>query len=394
VEGYPEDFRSDIYAFGATLYHALAGKPSCGEESMATEVLREAKRKVIPLSLRDPSISPETCRLVEKAMAHNPNARFNSYDELIASLTAVLKKLKNGRMEVVDTAAIRRAEKKRKERVVMIATGVSLVVLIILCGVALWWIKRPKPVKPVKPPPTVEARVMPPEADNSANIMKSYREARAAVAGKDFEKANGEFIMLFKNPAVQEPTRTLAGVEAVLAAYLNGRTTDARNQARETANHAKSLPQSTTRVSDHLISTLNKLNKYAPLPAPPAEAPLTDVSEMLAAMLAGLKNWEQGMPDPAAACFKAVVATKLPSDYRWAAIYQQLAADYLTDYQLLSGPLFSTTPTDKEGYETAIRELNEALKNLKTHTRAKFDVRAWQLDLAKKASLLDPDKSR
>ena len=42
VEGDEEDFRSDIYAFGATLYHALAGKPSCGEESMSTDLLREA----------------------------------------------------------------------------------------------------------------------------------------------------------------------------------------------------------------------------------------------------------------------------------------------------------------------------------------------------------------
>jgi serine/threonine protein kinase len=50
VEGHAEDFRSDIYAFGATLYHALSGKPSCGEESMATDVLREAKKKVLPLS--------------------------------------------------------------------------------------------------------------------------------------------------------------------------------------------------------------------------------------------------------------------------------------------------------------------------------------------------------
>ena len=79
-----------MYSDKPKVLHALAGKPSCGEESMATDVLREAKKKVIPLSLRDPSISTETCRLVERAMAYSPNARFNSYDELIASLATVL----------------------------------------------------------------------------------------------------------------------------------------------------------------------------------------------------------------------------------------------------------------------------------------------------------------
>jgi len=394
VEGYAEDFRSDIYAFGATLYHALAGKPSCGEESMATDVLREAKKKVIPLSLRDPSISPETCRLVEKAMAYNPNARFNSYDDLIASLNAVLAKLKNGRADAMDSAAIRRAEKKRKERFIAIQVSIGVFVLVALCGTVVWWIKRPKPVKTVKPPPLVEVVTPPVVPDNSANIMKSYREARAAVAAKDFEKAAEDFVNLYQDSAVQEPTRTWAGVEAVLADYLNGRASEARNLARDTANHAKSLPPGTTRVSDELIATLGNLGKFPALPAPVADAPLTDASRMLAAALAGLKNWEQGMPAPAAACFKAVVAAKLPPDDQWAAIYQQLAADYLTDYQLLSGPLFATEPTDKEGCEAAIRELDEALKNLKTHTRAKFDVRAWQLDLAKKASLMDPEEAR
>jgi len=394
VEGYPEDFRSDIYAFGATLYHALTGKPSCGEETMATDVLRDAKKRVIPLSLRDPTISPETCRVIEKAMAYNPNARFSSYDDLIANLTAVLRKLKNGRTDVVDSAAIRRAEKKRKERAIGISLGFALVVLAAVCGTALWWINRPKPVNTVKDPPPVDAVTQPQVPDNSANIMKSYREARAAVAAKDFEKAAGDFVILYQNPAVQEPTRTLAGVEAVLAQFLNGRASEARNQARDTANHAKSLPQNSARVSDELTARLGKLDQFPPLPGPAANAPLTDASRTLAAMLAGLKNWEQGMPAPAAACFKAVVAAKLPPDDQWAAIYQQLAADYLTDYQLLSGPLFATEPVDKESCETAIRELEKALDNLKTRGRAKFDVRAWQLDLAKKASRLEPEKSR
>ena len=97
IEGIPEDFRSDIYAFGATLYHALSGKPPCGEESMATDVLREAKKKVLPLSSADASISNATCRIVDRAMAYDPAGRFSSYDELIAGLTTALDDVISGR---------------------------------------------------------------------------------------------------------------------------------------------------------------------------------------------------------------------------------------------------------------------------------------------------------
>ena len=394
VEGYVEDFRSDIYAFGATLYHALAGQPSCGEESMATDILREAKKKVIPLSLRDPSISPETCRVVEKAMAYNPDDRFGSYDELIASLTAVLNKVKNGRPETLDSAAHRRAEKKRRQRVLVTRLGAGSLVLAVLGAAAAWWHTRQKPATVVvhQPPAVVAPPAVVP--DNSANIMKNYRDARAAVAARDFGKAAQDFITLFQDPAVQEPTRTWAGIEAVLAEYLNGQASDARKQARDAVAHATSLPPGSSHIGEPLITALGALDKLPPLPPPAADAPPKDVAGLLAAALAGLKNWEQGMPAPAVACFKAVTAAKLPPDDQWAAIYQQLAADYLADYQLLSSPIFTTEPADKAGCEAAIRELEKKLLLLKTNGRAKFDVRAWQLDLARKATLLDRAKAR
>ena len=96
IEGFPEDFRSDLYAFGATLYHALAGKPPCNEESMATNLLREAKRKVVPLQTSAPWVTARTCAVVDRAMSYDPAKRFSSYDEMIAYLTDALKHLRSG----------------------------------------------------------------------------------------------------------------------------------------------------------------------------------------------------------------------------------------------------------------------------------------------------------
>jgi eukaryotic-like serine/threonine-protein kinase len=385
VEGYEEDFRSDIYAFGASLYHALSGKPSCGEESMATDILREAKKRVVPLSAADPSLSSDTCRVVERAMAYDPNARFSSYDELIAALAVALSHIKSGRSESGISVAKRRALKKRRERTTMLS-GVAVVA--IAAGSLLWALNRKKPNPIVDQPPPVVPVPPPVVADTSAEIAQNYREARAAVEARDYEKAGNEFGVLHRDSAVQEPTRTWAGVEAVLVAFLDGRPTDGRKQARETLDHVQSLPENSNRIGRELIDTLDKLGGFKPLPVPANDSSSSGASHLIAAILAGLKDWEQGLLDPAVACFKAAAAVKLPPEDQWAAIYQSRAADYLADHAALTSAVFGKTPTSKSECEAATDELNTVLTTLKTRGRARFNVRAWQLDIARHAKLM------
>ena len=386
VEGYDEDFRSDVYAFGATLYHALAGKPSCGEETMATDILREAKKRVRPLSVVDPSVSAETCRVVEKAMAYHPNDRFSSYDDLIRSLSAALNQVKSGRSESTSTVSKRRADKKRRDRLTQIAI---LAGVIVVAGLAAWVTNRKKPATIVENPSIEEPVPAPAVADTSAAIAKSYRDARAAVEAKDYEKAGNEFGVLLRNPGVQEPTRSWAGVEAVLAGFLDGRPSDGRRQARETLDHVKSLPDTGNRIGAELIDTLAKLGELPPITVPDPQSSAGGASRVIAAMLAGLKDWEQGLPEPAAACFKATMAVKLSQEDQWVRIYQNLAADYLEDHKALSGMLFEKLPVVRQDCDSAIDELNSVLATLKTRGRARFNLRAWQLDLVRHAKLLD-----
>lgn len=387
VDGRPEDFRSDIYAFGATLYHALAGKPSCDQESMATDVLREAKKRVVPLSVAEPSVSAETCRIVERAMAYEPKDRFSSYDEMIAELAVALGRLKSGRAESTASAAKRRALKKRREtrRMLAVSGGVLLVTAGVIAAIVLHKPKdtvthQPPPVQPV-PPPVV--------ADTSADIARSYREARAAIAARDYEKAANEFTVLLRNPQVQEPTRSWAGVEAILAAFLDGRPSDGRRQARELVDHISGLPKDSLRIGEGLLSMLGKLGGFAPLAPPESDSADGGASLVISSMLAGLKNWEQGLQDRAAECFKAVTAAKLPADDSWAQIYQKLAADYLADHAVLSDPVFAKLPADKAGCEAAVEQLDGMLATLQTRGRARYNIRAWQLDIARHSKLLE-----
>ncbi|MEO5715520.1 MAG: serine/threonine-protein kinase [Luteolibacter sp.] len=390
IEGYPEDFRSDIYAFGATVYHALAGHPSCGEETMATDVLREAKQRVVPLSVADPTISADTCAIIEKAMAYDPHDRFASYDELISQLQAALKRLKTGAptaAEVSRTVSRRRAKKKQAELVLFASV---MLVLSGAIGGGVWWVTRKQPEKTVVKPVVVDPIAVVPEVPSSIDIVKTYREAHEAVASRDFEKATRQFVELSENPSVQEPTRTWAGVEAVVAGYLNGRSSEARRQAKAGSDHATSVPEESAHVGNYLIRTLGEMGKLPAISGRAFDSSSPDASHVMGWMLAGLKNWEQGAMDEAAIYLSAVANARLSADDQWIKVYQDLAGDYLADHELLSGPVFGKLPADKAGCDAAVAELEKVLASLKTRGRARFNVRAWQIDLTRRASLLAP----
>jgi serine/threonine protein kinase len=84
----PEDIRSDIYSLGATLFHAVAGKPPIdGHTTSATE-LRELKQQPFELRRIAPDVSAPTARVLQRMIAPDPKQRFSFYDELLAELDA------------------------------------------------------------------------------------------------------------------------------------------------------------------------------------------------------------------------------------------------------------------------------------------------------------------
>ncbi|MBK1881629.1 protein kinase [Luteolibacter pohnpeiensis] len=344
IEGQEEDFRSDIYSFGATLYHALAGVPSCSEETMATDVLREAKKKVVPLKHVAPHLSAEICRIVDRAMAYDPKDRFGSYREMISQLNLALS----------DDKA---AAQSRKLKTVF--TAVVAANLLIGLGFAAWSL-MPKD-EAVETPKALVAPVTP-VVDTSANeqaaahIAQIYTQAREALNAADYGTARKLFSELRNNAAVQEPTRTFAGVEVVLTAFLAGAPDDARYEARKVIDHLQGGRLADQELSNRLLDALTQLQQGGELSPPEREA--SDATDVTLMMIAGLEQWDLDHFKQAADDFAWVGNAVLSPQDHWVLIYQSIAASYRTEANLLAEEVkLKSVPSSQT-------ELKEALEDL------------------------------
>jgi serine/threonine protein kinase/transcriptional regulator with XRE-family HTH domain len=86
IEGKQVDARSDIYGFGAVLYHMVTGRPPFeGDDALAIAVQQMKDEAAPPSSIR-PGIPPDWDALILKALSKDPRRRFQSAQEMRTSL--------------------------------------------------------------------------------------------------------------------------------------------------------------------------------------------------------------------------------------------------------------------------------------------------------------------
>ena len=386
IEGGVEDFRADIYAFGATFYHALAGKPPCNEESMATDVLREAKRRIVPLKKESPDVSQETCAVIDRAMAFDPVNRFSSYDEMIGALHTSLK-IANGELardvEGVTKSQRRLELRKKKQQNTFLAVAAAVLLIAAVVGIVLMKFSGSPPAKPK--PTVIAVEETPDDGEDAAHrIAERYRAARAALERGDLRDAEARFAALLADGAVQEPTRTWAGLEAVVVAMMDGRMNDARKHASAARDHIKGA---------HAVDESGFQTAVRPILEKLWDPAFVDQNDLVlgskgseghvASLIAGLKNWEQGGFDQALPFLRAFSTEPSLATDNVLAWYQKTMNGYLGDYERMKSASLGSDPKTAESCREEIAQLNETLALLETKGRARFNIRARQLDLAK-----------
>lgn len=128
--GQSVDYRSDIYALGATFYCLLTGEPPFDDPSPLGVMMKHVNEPLPqPAELRR-LYGGQIYALVARMMAKNPAERFQTYDELLAAIRD-LTALQSAHTQPIPSLTQRPA--RRRARTLLIAT-----IICIAIGAAYW----------------------------------------------------------------------------------------------------------------------------------------------------------------------------------------------------------------------------------------------------------------
>lgn len=370
IEGKAEDYRSDIYAFGATFYHALCGVPPCTEQSMDTNALREAKLRILPLSEQNPLLTDETINVIENSMAYKPESRFNSYDELLEALGIALQSAARNLKtpETLEHAKQAQVSRRRSQGMQNALIGSGLLCLLATIIGSIWYVMKPSepepriitqasPIKkPEKPIPNLE--------NKGLDIAANFQLARREFDQKKYASAEKTFVTIFQNQQTQEPTKTLCGIEALNCLYLTSQYAEIPNLLEQLQNKSATpdIKKIFLALSEHPPIATNALKDIQPAYLPALHFAI------------GIKEWEQGLLDSAVKHFQLIQA-----DDPLLKNYPSLAKEYLSDYLLIQKNKPTQLPDSPAACQEAARKIEELLSSLQSKGRSKFILREWLL---------------
>lgn len=152
ARGGKADHRSDIYSLGATMFHALAGKPPFDGHTAADVVVARLKGPPPKLIEVEPDVQQRTSDLIDRMIAADPVHRYPTSASLLADMRDTLE---NARAAHSTEGIAQRKKKKRNQRIILAVAVLALLGI----GFALWQNQQTAPRKPArgKAKPTAKA---------------------------------------------------------------------------------------------------------------------------------------------------------------------------------------------------------------------------------------------
>ncbi|HLW64303.1 MAG TPA: protein kinase [Gemmataceae bacterium] len=86
VQGKPVDQRTDIYSFGVTCYHMLAGEPPFRGNTAFDVAIKHVADEPPPLASFRPDLPADLCAVVHKMMAKKPEDRYQNCRDILRDL--------------------------------------------------------------------------------------------------------------------------------------------------------------------------------------------------------------------------------------------------------------------------------------------------------------------
>jgi serine/threonine protein kinase len=333
-----EDFRSDLYSLGATMFHAIAGRPPYEANTASMVALKHLKSLPVSLQAFAPNVSSETSYVINRMLHKDPEERYQSYGEVIEHMKYAQDQI---------NAKLAKSGNKGRERVVVeteesvSAMGwLSLALLLFVIAGIVFLVMNWGQITGNAPLPTGA-----PVEDNRRNLTEEdlaivandeFNDARQMMGRGEFEQAHAIFKEV-KSSTAEEGVRRWSMANEILTGYLTGRIDDADSLfARFGSGKLKKDDPEQVALENSIDYLASKSSDSSSIPVEALkELDKTDAG-IFAVLLAGVKNWVSGFHDDAAVYFEAFDRADLPSNLVWLGDYRVITRAFLQDYGLLT----------------------------------------------------------
>lgn len=340
-----EDFRSDIYSLGGTLFHALAGRAPFEAGTSTEVVLKHLRSVAVSLRAFAPDCTLQTAEVIGRMLKRDPEERPQTYEELLNELAyarqAALEK-KPKQIEVEDDFSM------------TTLVGTLLLILVSL-GVGIWcWINREKIFggeESVSPPPSVQttnspSQIFTPPTQNSPSQLPPVAQpvdyalqierAHKTIMSGDLKKAFNQLEAIQRKMPSDHELGPWVRLHSARIFMLMG--SDANSLLGLITE--KTTPESFTgNVSPSRYPFLLAwilLGKIFGDPLDKMISSLPDGMKACAHFDAGEFSFQQNQLSEAARHWRIYLNFQsVPSEYEWVLFYQKIARDFVNEYNSL-----------------------------------------------------------
>ena len=353
-----EDHRSDIFSLGASLFHALTGKPPHNANTNSLSELRLIKCRRVTLEDSGLHFGARTNHVVNQMLAFKPEDRFQSYDEAIDEL-----RFAEG---LVGHSILRRGSKRTRV--------VAGTVTAILAAFAIGWVLRDSREKRantiVAEPALIDSELVGGgvtlQVGGQTTADRFIRARDVLLQGK-FNEARRLFEEVL-NAGARQPTLNWARFNTALCSIVTGRREDALRMFDLIEAESAVSPVGESGDLSHFFSKVGKLmGNNLGLGSDLSKLAFDDRNEELMGWLAlGMAEWHFGDPREGADSITHFLNGKVEDKaLEWVPRYRVMVEPYSHDIQVVKG-LKKGKPKNMEEANAFLAEIQKAKSSLQT----------------------------